>query len=132
MGNKVLLIEDDLLIRDLYKYCLTQAGIDTIAAIDGEEGLRLAMEKPDLILLDILLPKIHGIDVLKKLKANSVTKNIAVVMLTNLGEEQVIKEAFQLGIKGYLVKVRLTPQQIVEHVKKFLQDPEYKMSFESL
>lgn len=119
-SKKILIVEDDLFIRELYERTLTQAGYAVVTAADGQEGLKLAKDKPDLVLLDIMLPKVHGIDVLKKLKEDQTTKNIPIVMLTNLGQENIMNEAFKIGAAGYLVKMRFEPQEIVNYVQEFL------------
>lgn len=118
--KKILIVEDDLFIRELYERTLTQAGYAVVTAADGEEGLKLAKDAPDLVLLDIMLPKVHGIDVLKKLKEDQTTKNLPIVMLTNLGQENIMNEAFKIGAAGYLVKMRFEPQEIVNYVQEFL------------
>ncbi|MBI2021859.1 response regulator [Candidatus Daviesbacteria bacterium] len=128
--KQILLVEDELFIRELYERTLSQSGFTIITAVDGLEALELAKKKPDLILLDIMLPKVHGLDVLKKLKSDNETKNIPVVLITNLGQESIIKEAFNMGAQGYLMKSRVTPYEILEQVKNFLVNPSLKMDFE--
>lgn len=119
---KILLFEDEPFIIDLYKRVLTQAGFEVISVTDSEEGFKITLlQKPDLILLDIMLPKLDGLEVLKKLKSDNQTKNIPVVMLTNLGQDNVINEAIRLGAAGYLIKVQLTPYELVKHVGDFLE-----------
>lgn len=118
--KKILIVEDDLFIRELYERTLTQAGYAVVTAADGQEGLKLAKDAPDLVLLDIMLPKVHGIDVLKKLKEDQTTKNIPIVMITNLGQENIMNEAFKIGAAGYLVKMRFEPQEIANYVQEFL------------
>ncbi|MBI4040074.1 response regulator [Candidatus Daviesbacteria bacterium] len=130
--KKILLIEDDLFIRELYERTLGRAGYQVITAPDGEAGLTQAKDKPDIILLDIMLPKINGINVLKKLKIDSDTKDIPVVLLTNLGQESIVKEAFKIGASGYLMKMHLTPYEVVSHVKDFFENPNYKMDVSNL
>jgi len=122
-GKKVLVVEDDFFVRDLYSRELNREGFEVSAAEDGAEGLLKAIEeKPDIILLDIMLPKMSGLDVLKKVKEKEETKNIPVVLLTNLGQESVIREGFTLGAVGYLIKAAYTPTQVIEEVKKFLKE----------
>lgn len=121
--SKILLIEDELFVRELYERVLKQAGLEVTSAFDGQAGFELASNMPDLILLDIMLPKLNGIDVLRKLKADDKLKNIPVILLTNLGQESVIKEAIKIGAQGYLMKIRVTPYEIVDQVKSFLKDP---------
>jgi DNA-binding response OmpR family regulator len=119
----VLVVDDEDSIREIYRRELQTHGFQVTSAADGEEGLLKAGEAtPDIILLDIMLPKMSGIDVLKALKENQLTKNIPVLLLTNLGEETIIKEGFELGADGYLLKVSYTPAQVVEEVTKFLTD----------
>ncbi|PIZ46983.1 response regulator [candidate division WWE3 bacterium CG_4_10_14_0_2_um_filter_41_14] len=121
-SKHILLIEDDLFIRELYERTLTQDGFTVSTGIDGEEGGAKAIsEKPDLILLDIMMPKKNGIDVLKDLKASNTTKNIPVFLLTNLGQESIIKEAFSMGAAGYLLKARLLPRDVCAHIVAFFE-----------
>ena len=121
-GKKILLVEDDLFLRDLYVEVLKTEGFNVLTADDGEAGLRLGQSNPDasLMLLDIMLPKMHGIDILKNLKSNAKTAVLPVVMLTNLTEETVVQEALRLGAAGYLVKVRYTPPEVIAKVKDFI------------
>lgn len=119
--KRILLIEDEDFIRDLYKRQLEAAGLQTDAFGNGKDGLEaLAGNVYDLILLDIMLPGINGLDVLKRIKENEKTKNIPVVLLTNLGQESVIQEGFALGAKEHIIKASFTPDQIVEKVKKLV------------
>ena len=121
-GEKILLVEDDLFLRELYNDVLENAGYMVMTASDGEEGLRLGQSNVDakLMLLDIMLPKLHGMEVLRQLKANPATSQLPIVLLTNLTEETIVQEALRLGAYGYLVKVRYTPQQVVEKVRDFI------------
>lgn len=132
MDKKILLIEDDHFINQLYMRVLQQAGFKMTLAADGEEGIKLADNSFDLILLDIMLPKLDGINVLKKLKENPATEKIPVVLLTNLGQESVVKSAFEKGAQGYLLKMAFTPYQLADKIKPFLQDPSFQMSLKEL
>jgi DNA-binding response OmpR family regulator len=119
--EKILIIEDDFFIRELYERQFTKDGYTVLSAEDGPSGLVLAnQEKPQLILLDIMLPKLNGLDLLRTLKTKDETKDIPVILLTNLGQESVIKEGFELGAESYLIKSAYTPSQIIEEVKNFL------------
>lgn len=121
--QRILIIEDDFFVRDLYDRELAREGFEVSTAEDGAEGLlKVIEEKPDLVLLDIMLPKMSGLDVLKKLKEKEEVKDIPVVLLTNLGQDNVIREGFSLGAIGYLIKAAYTPTQIIEEVKKFLKE----------
>lgn len=121
--NKILLVEDDTFIRDIYQSELTRNGFEVTAFASGEEALQILEQKQfDLLLLDIMLPGINGIDVLKKIKANPKTQYLQVVILTNLGQETVVKEGLDTGAVGYLIKASYNPDQIVQEVKKILSD----------
>ena len=121
-GEKILLVEDDLFLHDLYRDTLTSAGYNVISAKDGEEGLNLIKANPDanLLLLDLMLPKLNGIDVLKEIKKDERTKSLSVIVLTNLNEEAIIQEALKLGANAYLVKVDYTPQQVIDMVHQYI------------
>ena len=119
--KKILVVEDDFFIRDLYEKQLQLSGFLVVGASDGEQGVeKTKQEKPDLVLLDIVLPKMNGLDVLKNIKSNPEIKETRIILLTNLGQESVIKEGFALGAEGYLVKSAYTPSQVVEEVRNLL------------
>lgn len=132
MHSKILLVEDDFFISSLYVRVLTQAGYQVSLADDGSAGVLKAQDMPDLILLDVMLPKMNGIEVLRALKKDPKVKNIPVVLLTNLGQENIIKEAFQIGAQGYFLKMRHTPYEVLEGIKRFLKDPAFKMDIKEL
>lgn len=122
--KKVLLIEDEQLLLDLYTEAFENESFELITAQDGDAGLKLASKLPDLILLDILLPGINGFDVLRKLKTNPNTRDIPVIVLTNLGSEQTDNDkklALSLGAVDYLVKSYHTPEEIAQIVNNKLQ-----------
>lgn len=121
MQPKILLIEDEDYIRDLYKRQLDLAGLQTDAFANGKDGLTASTQNHyDLLLLDIMLPDTNGLQILKEIKQNNNTKQMPVVLLTNLGQDVIIKEGFELGADGYLIKASLTPNQVVQEVKKIL------------
>lgn len=131
--KKVLLIEDELFIRDLYQHILEGAGIRVEVADDGKQGIAKAKEGSiNLILLDIMLPQLNGIQVLKKLKEDPKTSKIPVVLLTNLGQASVIKTAYDLGAQGYLLKVRMRPQDLIQCVRDYFYNPNLKMNYDTL
>ena len=108
--TKVLLVEDDKMIIDMYTLKLTQEGMDVSQAENGKDGLALAKKIiPDIILLDIILPQMDGFTVLKELKADDSTKDIPVVLLTNLGQDGDVKKGLELGANDYLIKANYTP-----------------------
>jgi CheY-like chemotaxis protein len=122
--KKILLIEDEFFIRDLYERYLKKSGYEVLTAVDGEDGLNKALNNQvDLILLDIMMPKMTGIEVLEKIKQdNSIGKNTPVYLLTNQVQESIIKEAFKLGAEGYLIKAQLLPKQIVEEIQNIFKN----------
>lgn len=121
-SHKILLVEDDQFLRDMYNELLTDEGLEVTACADGEEGYTRAMEGGfDLILLDIMLPKMDGLQILKNLKEKDMlSKNGPVVMLTNLGQDNIVKEGFDYGASGYLIKSAMTPDQVLHEVRTFL------------
>ncbi|SRR5258708_36258400 len=122
--KKILLIEDEIFVRELYEHTLSEAGYKVILARDGQEGIDQAGNLPDLILLDILLPTVNGLEVLKRLKQDEKTSHIPIIMLTNLGQDEIVKKSFNVGANGYLMKAKITPYQIVSYVRDFLEKHE--------
>lgn len=121
MPKKILIIEDDFFICELYQRQLQKEQYEVVSASDGAEGLiQATQQKPDLILLDIMLPRLNGLDLLRTIKSKPETKDIPVILLTNLGQDSVIKEGFSLGAEGYLIKSAYTPSQIINEIKSFL------------
>jgi len=121
MQKSILFIEDESALQKTFGDILTQEGYSMVSALDGELGLKLAKEKkPDLILLDLILPKIHGFDVLKKLKEEDETKEIPVIVLTNLERLEDVSKALELGAATYLVKADYGLEEILEKIKKTL------------
>ncbi len=117
----ILLIEDNDFLVDIYSRVLTSSNYQLVVRKNGEEGLNLAQSGHfDLILLDILLPGISGMEVLKQLKSNPKTASIPVYMLTNLGQESIIDQAYKFGADGYLVKSQFLPNQISKEVDNAL------------
>jgi len=119
--KKILLVEDDKFLSEMYSTKLTESGFDIETAFDGEEGLKKANEfQPDLILLDIVLPKKDGFEVLKELKAKEALKKIFVIALTNLGQKEEVQKGFDLGANDYIIKAHFTPTEVVAKAKKLL------------
>lgn len=120
-NKKILIIEDDHMVMDMYELRLKEAGYEVLMAKTGDEGLTQAKKaKPDLILLDIIMPGLDGFGVLKTLKVEAGTKEIPVLLLTNLGQESDREKGKKLGAIDYLVKADKTPFQIVEYINKLL------------
>jgi len=119
--KKILFIEDERALQKTFGEILKKEGFEMISAFDGEEGLKKAKEEnPDLILLDLILPKIEGIEVLKKLKEDEKTKEIPVIILTNVEELEKVEKAMELGAKAYLVKGEYSLDEVIEKIKKFV------------
>lgn len=120
--NKVLIIEDDAMLAEMYATKFKTEGFAVVQAADGTEGIAVAKkEKPDVILLDVIMPKLDGFGTLQQLKADDSLKRIPVIMLTNLGQEEDIKKGKELGASDYFVKANQTPSQIVEKVQALLK-----------
>jgi len=121
--KKILFIEDESVLQKTFERALRAEGYDMISALDGESGLKLAQtQNPDLILLDIVLPKLNGFDVLKRLKRDPKTKEIPVIILTNLERMSDIDIALELGATTYLVKVNYSLEEVIKKIKKTLGD----------
>ncbi|MCJ7786605.1 response regulator [Patescibacteria group bacterium] len=116
-------MEDESALQKTFGEILSQEGYEMIPALDGETGLEMAKtKKPDLILLDLILPKVHGFDVLKQLKEDPGTKGIPVIILTNLEGIGDVDKAIGLGATTYLVKAKYTLEEVLEKIKKALGD----------
>lgn len=119
--NKILIIEDDSFISDMYKIKLESESFEVVVAADGVQGLEAAgKEHPDLILLDVVMPKMDGFTVLQNLKEKPEVQNIPVIMLTNLGQKDSVEKGLKLGAEDYIIKAHFTPLEVVEKVKTFL------------
>jgi len=117
----ILIIEDDPVLQKMYTEKFTFEGFSVLGARDGEEALeKIDTQKVDLVLLDIMLPKMSGTDFLQKMRQNPKGKDTPVVALTNLAEEDERQKALRLGVKEYLVKAMQTPEEVVETIKKYL------------
>jgi DNA-binding response OmpR family regulator len=124
MDKKIILIEDDDLIRELYVEEFNTEGLHTEGYATGKAGLEaIKRNKYDLLLLDMMLPDTNGLLILKELKSDQATKDLKVVILTNLGQETVQSEAMQLGALGYLIKLSYTPDEIIQEIRKYLGTP---------
>ncbi len=121
--KNILFIEDESALQRTIGDILKSKDYRVIKALDGESGLRSAKEeRPDLILLDLILPRMDGFKVLKGLKTNEETKNIPVIILTNLEETEDIQKALELGATTYLVKSSYTLEEVVKKIEKALEE----------
>ena len=115
--RRILLAEDDRFLRKAAETALKRHGFAVIAAVDGEEALRMTRaEAPDLVLLDLIMPKMQGFEVLRALKADPGTAAIPVIILSNLGQDSDVKQAMDAGAAGYFVKANLSLQDLVKRV----------------
>lgn len=121
--KRILLIEDNEYMGRMYQNLLSLENYLVSWARDGEEGLEKASSlKPNLILLDVIMPKINGIQVLQKLKDSDDTKNIPVVILTVIGEQDIIDRALKLGAEGYIIKSTVDLNQLISEIKSYLKN----------
>ncbi len=119
---KILVVEDENFLLDLYQTKLIQEGYEVLIGSNGVEGVELATKHlPDLILLDILMPEIDGYAMLKKIKANHKTKNIPVIIFSNLSQKTEIEKGLKLGARDFIVKTSVTPTQLAKKVKEYLR-----------
>jgi len=118
---KILLVEDDSFLLSMYATKFEMENFKVIMAEDGEKALRRALkESPDIILLDIILPKVNGFEVLRQLKDNSTTVDIPVILLTNLSQKDEIEQGLKMGAEDYLIKAHFMPSEVIDKIKKVL------------
>ena len=121
MSKVVLLVEDNDFIRNMYKLKLSKASIDVVEAVDGAMALAMISEDmPGLVLLDLMMPNVSGLEVLKELKKQGLTPALPVIVLTNVMDSQMLEEAKELGARDYIVKTDLTPSQVVDGITQFI------------
>ena len=123
MPQKILIVDDDLYLRELYGEILKDAGYDVETAINGEEGLtKLLSTSYNLALLDVMMPKLDGVGVLTKLKqTETYTLNTPIVILTNLSHDPILNQAKQLGATAYLIKEEMVPAELIEKIKPYIR-----------
>jgi two-component system, OmpR family, phosphate regulon response regulator PhoB len=123
LTKQILLVEDDRFLRRACAARLRQRGWTVLMAVDGEEALHIIRsERLDLVLLDMLMPKLHGLDVMRALKTEERTQSIPVLVLSNSSREQDVQEIMELGAVGYLVKANLSLQELGDRVAELLGD----------
>ena len=119
--TKIAIIEDNVTISQMYRMKFEADGLDVRMADNGKVGVELVKSfKPDIVLLDIQMPEMNGVEALQKIRKLDIGKNLPVVVLTNLGEEEAPPEMRTLGIHSYIVKANFTPRQVVAHVKEII------------
>lgn len=121
MAKKILIVEDEEIILGLLQKKLAQEGYEISVARDGEEGLKTMREfKPDLVLLDIIMPKMGGFEVMEEMQKDGELRNIPVIVVSNSGQPVEIDKAQELGAKDWLIKTEFDPQEVIDKVKKQL------------
>jgi CheY-like chemotaxis protein len=119
--KKILLVEDDPFIIDIYLTKLKEVGFEVQSSTDGEDALKKIQEdKPDLILLDIVLPKLTGLECLKQIKDSPEFKDIPIIILSNLGQKYEVEKGLKLGANKYLIKAHYTPSEIIKEIKEII------------
>ncbi|MDX1607608.1 MAG: response regulator [Candidatus Spechtbacterales bacterium] len=121
MPKKIILVEDDPFLSEIYITKFEEAGYVVEVADDGEEGLeKIKSGKPDIILLDIILPKLTGLEIMEALQKDGTLENTPVIVLSNLGSDEDVKKAMDMGARGYLVKSQYTPSEVVARVEDMI------------
>ncbi len=122
MPKNILIVEDDKFLRELIVQKVTKDGFNASEAVDGEEGIKkIREEKPDMVLLDLILPSIDGFEVLSLMRQDPSLSSIPVIILSNLGQKEDIERGMKLGATDYLVKAHFTPGEIIEKIKAYLK-----------
>ncbi|HLN18966.1 MAG TPA: response regulator [Patescibacteria group bacterium] len=122
--KKILIVEDDSFVMDIYRTKLIQEGMEVETADNGMEALKkIEKLQPDLILLDIVMPYVDGLEVLKKVRAMEDKKNIPIVLLTNLSQKEEVDQGLALGANDYLIKSHFTPSEVLEKINKYINKP---------
>lgn len=120
--KKILIVEDDKFLRELIVQKLTTEGYEALEAMDGEEGIKKTKEqRPDLVLLDLILPGIDGFEVLNRMKEDSVLSSIPVIILSNLGQKEDVEKGLKMGAVDYLIKAHFTPGEIIDKINLTLK-----------
>lgn len=122
MPQKILIIEDDKFLRELITQKLVKEDFEISEAVDGEEGIKkIKEEKPDLVLLDLILPGIDGFEVLSRMKKELTSASIPVIILSNLGQKDDVEKGLKMGAIDYLIKAHFTPGEIIDKIKAALK-----------
>ena len=121
--KKILLVEDDSFIIDIYVTKLKEVGFSVQSAVNGEDALaKIKQGKPDLVLLDIVLPEVNGFEFLQEIKSIPELKNVPVIVLSNLGQKKEVERGLGLGAAKYLIKAHYTPSEVVAEIKQLLSE----------
>lgn len=119
--KKILLVEDDNFIIDIYITKLKEVGFSVQSAVNGEDAIaKIKQSRPDLVLLDIVLPQVTGFEFLQEIKSMPELKNVPVIVLSNLGQKKEVEKGLSLGAAKYLIKAHYTPTEVVEEIRAVL------------
>jgi DNA-binding response OmpR family regulator len=122
MPTKIVVVEDDKFLRELITQKLTREGYQAIGAVDGEDGVeKISTEKPDLVLLDLILPGIDGFEVLTNIKEKEELKDIPVIILSNLGQRDDVERGLKLGAIDFMIKAHFTPTEIIAKIQRVIK-----------
>jgi DNA-binding response OmpR family regulator len=119
--KKVCIVDDESSIREIYQIALEQAGYNVVTAVDGEDGLIvIEKEKPDIVLVDVMMPKINGLELIKTLRSSTTLPQKPIIVMTNVDNQEVMQEAGKLDTQFYLVKALFEPKKVVSIVDEVL------------
>lgn len=119
--KKILIVDDDSMISDMYLMKFVEDGFDATTASDGKTALeKIESEKPDAVLLDIVMPQMDGFDVLKELGKKGLLQNTKVILLSNVGQKEDVEKGLSFGASDYIIKANFTPSEVLEKVKKII------------
>ncbi|OHA70003.1 MAG: hypothetical protein A3H01_01705 [Candidatus Wildermuthbacteria bacterium RIFCSPLOWO2_12_FULL_40_9] len=119
--KKILLVEDDPFLIDIYKDKLEESGYAVETVEDGDQVLNKITEaRPDLVLLDIILPNVDGWEILRTIRNKPDTKDLKVIILSNLGQKEEVEKGVDLGATKYLIKAHFTPSEVIKEIKELL------------
>lgn len=122
--KRIMIVEDDSFVMDIYQTKLEQSGFDVLLAVNGIEAIKKLDKKtdlPDLILLDIVMPYMDGLEVLQKIKENEGLSKIPIILLTNLSQKEEIDQGLKMGASDYLIKSHFTPSEVLEKISNYLK-----------
>jgi DNA-binding response OmpR family regulator len=118
---KIMIVDDDPMICDIYQKKFSEQGFGVFVANSGEQALEIAKkEKIDLVLLDLLIPRMDGFEVIKRLRSGDYGKDIKIIVSSNLSEKSNLDRAFELGANDFIIKAQFTPSELVEKIKKII------------
>jgi len=124
MAQKILVVEDDSFLLGMITTKLTKSGYTTVSALNGEDAVKMAdTEKPDLVILDLILPAMSGFDVLTKIRKSDALKKVPVIIFSNLYEDKDINKAKELGVNDYMIKSNFTLDELVEKINGMIKNP---------